>query len=128
MKEAVRKVLNEKLGTQISIFYIDYTEKLKSNRESAPMRLKVVLREVGVKADIMKVQKKLKYEYKLWIMDGLTLYRLKLTYLARKAIKAKSIHSMWTFNNRIFIKACEADCPVLIMCPEDIPEIGKADE
>ena len=45
-KEAVRKILNEKVRTQLSVFDIDYTLKLKSNRESAPRRIKVLLREV----------------------------------------------------------------------------------
>ena len=71
----------------------------------------------------MKEKKKLKdlIWQKIWITDDLTLYRSRLAFLARTAVKKKRAAQTWTHDSKVFIKIKSDDRPRRVRRPEDIP-------
>ena len=74
--EGVRKFLNKNIGTNLNVFDREYTLKLKTMRDEAPVRVMVVFTEKKNKTLVMKNKKRLKGKDRIhvWITDDLTLY------------------------------------------------------
>ena len=91
-KDDIRMVLNEKIGTTLSIFDIRNVIKLppSRNNEKGNTRCRIEFTEKDAKTSVMKAKKRLKETRNLWIIDDLTPTRAKLAYEARKFCHKRS--------------------------------------
>ena len=117
--EETRKLLNDALGINLGVFAIKYTVKLRTNDQTT--RVRVVFSDKENKNLVMKAKKSLKGREQIWINDDLTLYRSKLAYYARVAVKEGHIAQTWCYDSKVFIKEEEGGKPKRITQKSDIP-------
>ena len=87
------------------------------------VRLRAALKDKNMKDQIMKEKTKLgEANQNISNRDDLTLYRSRLAYLARQAVKKNKVTQTWTHNCKVFIKIKQDDRPRRVSRPEDIPQ------
>lgn len=128
-KKDVVKLLNRKLGCTLIENDIVYTLEIKQNQNTTStskeqnIRVRVALKDKNMKDQIMKKKIKLgEANQNIWISDDLTLYRSRLAYLARQAVKKNHLAQTWTHDCKVFMKLRLDDRPRRVRRPEDIPQ------
>ena len=127
-KKDVVKLMLTKLDCMLNEKDIEYTLELKTNpthpgTSKQKLRVRVALKDKTVKDQIMKKKVKLgEANQDIWVSDDLTLYRSRLAYMARQAVKKNKLAQTWTHDCKIFMKEKPDDRPRRVRRPEDIPQ------
>ena len=119
-RERITDLLNEKIEAHIRREDIKYILKLKTRAGEETNRVRVAFASREVKRKVFKKKNKLEGS-SLWIGDDLTPYRLRMEYLARRAVKEGRATQTWTFDGKTFLKEFEDERPRIIKTPLDLP-------
>jgi uncharacterized protein YciI len=120
-KKEIAKALHDTLKCDVTENDIDRCFKI-SKPEQHITRVKVVLKDIDKKMDIVKQKKNLKdVRSDIWLSDDLTPHRSNMAYMARQAVKNGKAHKTWTYDSQIFLQINEIDKPMKVRSPEDIP-------